>query len=239
MEALGAFIDQGIIDGVLGAVKSGKEATVYACRAAASQGAVLIAAKVYRSRNVRNFSNDAAYQEGRTRGMERRAQRAILAGSRAGREMAFGKWVRDEYETLRLLHGAGADVPRPIAQSDSVILMEYIGDEAAPADVLASVRLERDEAEQVFARLMRNVELWLANDRIHGDLSAYNVLYHAGNVKVIDFPQAVDARFNSNALSMLERDLEHLATFFARFGVQSDAHRLSRSLWGRFLRSEL
>jgi RIO kinase 1 len=97
MEALGAFIDQGTIDDVLGVVKSGKEATVYACRA---PDGGLIAAKVYRSRNVRNFSNASAYQVGRLRNMARRQQRAILSGSRAGREMAFGKWVRDEFDTL-------------------------------------------------------------------------------------------------------------------------------------------
>ena len=236
MEALGAFIDQGAIDDVLGVVKSGKEATVYACRA--SDGG-LIAAKVYRSRNVRNFSNASAYQEGRLRNMGRRQQRAILSGSRAGREMAFSKWVRDEFDTLTLLHRAGADVPRPLAQSESIVLMEYIGDEDGAAPPLASVRLERDEAAEIFVRLMRNVELWLACDRVHGDLSAYNVLYHAGDVRVIDFPQAVDARFNSNALDLLERDVGRLADFFARFGVAADAHRLARSLWGRFLRSEL
>ena len=57
---------------------------------------------------------------------------------------------------------------------------------------------------------MRNVELMLAYDRVHGDLSAYNVLYRDGEVRIIDFPQAVDPRFNSNALYLLERDIEHL-----------------------------
>ena len=33
---------------------------------------------------------------------------------------------------------------------------------------------------------MHKVELFLACDRIHGDLSAYNVLYWQGNVTLID-----------------------------------------------------
>jgi len=239
LDAIEPFIEQGLIAEVLGVVKSGKEATVYCCEGGPASGRALVAAKVYRSRNVRQFSNDAAYRHGRLRNLERRQARAIIAGSRAGREIAFDRWVSDEYETLRLLHRASADVPEPIAQSGSVVLMEYVGDEDAPAPVLASVRLEPDQARAVFERLMRNVELALACDRVHGDLSAYNVLYHQGGVRVIDFPQAVDARFNANALSLLERDVERLCDHFARLGVHADAWGIARNLWRRFLRSEL
>lgn len=239
LDVIESFIDQGLVADVLGVVKSGKEATVYCCEGGPASGRALVAAKVYRSRNVRQFSNDAAYRDGRLRNLERRQARAIIAGSRAGREIAFDRWVTDEYETLRLLHRAGADVPEPVALAGSVILMEYVGDDDAPAPVLASVRLDPAEARAVFERLLRNVELALACDRVHGDLSAYNVLYHRGVVRVIDFPQAVDARFNANALSLLERDVERLCAHFARFGVQADARRIARNLWGGFLRSEL
>jgi RIO kinase 1 len=72
---------------------------------------------------------------------------------------------------------------------------------------------------------MRNIELMLACDRVHGDLSAYNVLYAGpGEIRIIDFPQAVDARFNSNALMLLERDIGNICAY---------------SLWSRYLRSEL
>ena len=159
--------------------------------------------------------------------------------SRVGQEMSFARWVSAEYETLTVLHGAGVAVPRPVAMSDSVIVMEYIGDEEEPAGPLAAARFDRDEAQRVFEFLMRNIEMMLACDRVHGDLSAYNVLYRDGVVTIIDFPQAVDARFNTNALSLLERDIENLCGHFARLGVQADPYRIARGLWARFLRSEL
>jgi RIO kinase 1 len=56
---------------------------------------------------------------------------------------------------------------------------------------------------------------------------------------VIDFPQAVDPRFNRSARSLLERDLRNLAGYFARFGVQIDWRRRSAELWSRWLNSEL
>ena len=117
--------------------------------------------------------------------------------------------------------------------------MEYVGDEDGAAPMLANVRLERDEAQAVFERLIRNIELMLACDRVHGDLSPFNVLYHDGDVRIIDFPQAVDPRFNSSALPLLERDVDRICQYAARYGVQADAPRITRSLWGRFLRAEL
>jgi RIO kinase 1 len=134
MEALDEYVSQGVIDGVLGVVKSGKEATVYCCEA----GDDLVAAKIYRGREVRGFSNDAVYRAGRVRKPHRREARAMENRSRFGREVAFGAWVDAEYETLDLLHRGGADVPRPIAHSGSIILMEYIGDEDEPAPMLSA-----------------------------------------------------------------------------------------------------
>jgi RIO kinase 1 len=235
MAALQHFIDNAVIDDVLGVVKSGKEATVYLCEASGG----LVAAKVYRSRKVRQFANAAAYGEGRMRGMARRDALAITKKSRVGQEMSFARWVSAEYATLTLLHAAGVAVPAPIAVSDSVIVMEYVGDEDEPAAPLASARLDADEARRVFDVLMRQVEMMLACDRVHGDLSAYNVLYRDGEMRIIDFPQAVDARFNQNALSLLERDIENLCGYFARLGVEADGYRIARGLWARFLRSEL
>lgn len=239
MQALDAFVGQGLIAEVLGVVKSGKEATVYCCRGGSGSPAPLLAAKVYRSRNVRGFSNAAVYNEGRLREHQRRETRAMQTKTRFGREASFSKWVSDEFETLRLLHGAGVSVPEPFALSETIIIMEYIGDDASPAPPLSSVLLDPVEASEIFEQLMRDIEISLACDRIHGDLSAFNVLYRPGRPCLIDFPQAVDPRFNFSALNLLERDLQNLCGYFARFGVQADAGRIARDLWSRFLRSEL
>ena len=80
-------------------------------------------------------------------------------------------------------------------------------DEDGAAQTLNATDLETDECDRVFNAVMRNVELMLACDVIHADLSAFNVLYRDGEVRIIDFPQAVDPRFNSSALSLLDRDV--------------------------------
>jgi RIO kinase 1 len=236
--ALGELIEALVIDEVIGVIKSGKEATVYCCRGFQGEPP-RVAAKVYRDRDVRRFSNDYAYVEGRTRGMARQDIAAIAAKSRAGREIAFGQWVVEEWKTLRLLYDAGCDVPEPLYRDGRVILMEYIGDDDDAAPMLAHADLDRDEAGDVFERLMRNIELMLACDRVHGDLSPFNVLYREGELRIIDFPQAIDPRFNGSAMPLLQRDIERICEWAARRGVEADGARIARTLWARFLRSDL
>ncbi len=132
-----------------------------------------------------------------------------------------------------------ADIPRPMARSDSAILMEYLGDRRGPALALQNVELSHNEVYPIFEQLMRNVELWLTNNYIHADLSAYNVLYWQGQISIIDFPQAIDPRFNPNALDLLTRDIENICHYIARYGLERDGYRIARRLWQRFKNAEL
>ena len=237
-EALSSFFAEGLITEILYTVKSGKEATVYCCQANPDSGMDLIAAKVYRSRNNRGFKNDSVYQEGRVI-LDERARRAVQNKSKFGREAQFGMWVNYEFEIMNTLFKAGANIPQPIARAEQAILMEYQGDQQQAAPTLQYVELAKDEVHMVFETLMRNIELWLAHNYIHADLSAYNVLYWQGQVKIIDFPQAVDPRFNPNALALLTRDIENICRYMARYGLERDGQRIAERLWRRFRDAEL
>src|SRR5207244_207376 len=76
---------------------------------------------------------------------DRWLRRAVRSKSRKGREVQFADWVSQEFQTLRRLSAAGADVPRPLGCSESAILIEYIGDRHAPASQLVHVSLGPDE----------------------------------------------------------------------------------------------
>ncbi len=237
-EALDHFLAEGMITDVLYPVKRGKEATIYCCLAHPSTGAELLAAKIYRPRNHRGFKNDAVYQEGRviTNGQVRRA---VQTKSRFGREVQFGMWVNHEYEVLKALSPVGADTPRPIARTQTAILMEYFGDHEKAAPSLGGSELSREQARATFDCLLSNIELWLAHNYIHGDLSAHNILYWQGQAKIIDFPQAVDPHFNSNALALLTRDVENVCHYIARYDLIYDGRRIAERLWHRFRNAQL
>ena len=248
VDALSGFYYDKLIDDVLRAVKGGKEASVYCCAAHPSTGVEFVAAKIYRPRMFRSLKNDALYREGRSilddtgktiKARDRRVQRAVENMTRFGSELRIGSWIGHEFETLRLLHDAGADVPRPYGQANSAIMMEYLGDGELAAPTLNHVALEQDEAQALFERVMRNVELMLFQHRVHADLSAYNILYWDGAIKLIDFPQAVDPRINPHAESLLARDVERVCQYFSRFRIKLDARRIARDLWSRYMHGDL
>jgi RIO kinase 1 len=232
-DALTEFVEDDLITGVVQVLKSGKEGTVYCCRASPRTGHEFLAAKVYRPREHRLFHNSAVYEEGRWI-PDKRLRRAVAGKSRVGREVQADTWVGHEYETLRLLHGAGAAVPEPLARSGQALLMTYVGDFDAPAPLLQHAELAADAAEPLFGRLLREIELWLSCGRVHADLSAFNILYWEGEPTVIDFPQAVDPEVNTNARELLTRDIANLCRFFARFGIRADAESLAAGLWRRW-----
>jgi RIO kinase 1 len=235
---LDSFVDSGEISQVLEFVKGGKEATVFRCRAGEAAAETFYAAKVYRPPKYRYFRDDAAYQNGRVI-LDARARRAVKKRTSFGAEAHQGLWVAAEYETQQMMYEARVDVPRPIACNGDAILMEWIGDASGPAPQLKDVRLEPREANTLFQRTMLNIERLLSNNRIHGDLSPFNVLYWERELKLIDFPQSVDPRMNANGYSLLSRDIENMCRYFAKFGVARDPYHIARTMWGRFVRGEL
>ena len=228
-DAVTHFTNEGLIMGVMYALRPGKEATVYCCEAHPSVGLDFLAIKVYKSFEHRSFRNDAAYREGRITG--RRAKKALERGSEFGNEVRVESWVGNEYETLHRLHEAGAGVPRPVSYYRDAILMELVGEPGNEAPMLRDVRLTRDEAEQVFGHVVDEIDLMLANDVVHADLSPYNILFWENRPRVIDFPQATDPTQNDNALELFCRDVRNVCTYFKRFGLGTDPYELSREIW--------
>ena len=78
------------------------------------------------------------------------------------------------------------------------------------------------------------VEAMLGGNRVHGDLSPYNVLWWKNRARIIDLPQAVDPRFQPEARGMLERDVTRLTDWAARRGIDHDPIRHVRRLWHRW-----
>jgi RIO kinase 1 len=231
-ELLADFFEDDLITDVVRVLKSGKEGTVYCCRAAARTGQELLAAKVYRSSEHRLFHNSSVYEEGRWIG-DKRIRRAVANKSRVGREARSDMWVGHEYDTLQLLHSAGAAVPRVFGRSGQALLMTYLGDLEVAAPMLQHAEIPRERAEPLFRKLLGEIELWLEHGRVHADLSPFNVLYWEGDVTVIDFPQAVDPEANTNARDLLTRDVANVCRYFARHGIRADADAVAAGIWRR------
>jgi RIO kinase 1 len=225
-------------DDVLRQIKGGKEASVYQCRGNATTGENFIAAKIYRPRKFRNLKNDQMYREGRqrldadgTEIIDDGMQHAMNKRTKYGLQLLHTSWIEHEYKTMQILSEAGAGVPMPFTRGDNAILMTYIGGEEMAAPTLNSIRLPKKEARRLFSQVLQNVELMLAHDRIHGDLSAYNILYWEGQITLIDFPQAISPLTNRNAFQIFERDVVRVSDYFKQQGVEVDSRRLAADMW--------
>lgn len=243
------LVYNGLVDEVVRQLMSGKEADVYVVL---SKGEVRCA-KVYKEARKRSFSQQAQYQEGRKVRNSRQA-RAMEKNSKYGRKEQEGAWQNAEVDALQRLAAAGVRVPHIYGYVDGVLLMELVVDahgNAAPR--LNDLTLTPEQAREYHRMLMTQVVRMLCAGIVHGDLSEYNVLVGSEGPVIIDLPQAVDAAGNNHALSMLERDVRNLATYFGQFApellntdyggeiwshYQSGTLHPEIALTGRFKRSE-
>jgi RIO kinase 1 len=243
LSSLTPLFEQKLITDIVQEVSSGKEATVFCCEAHPDTGQELLAAKIYRPRMFRALRNDAVYRYSRVQrdeqgqaehGNSRRGS-AATRKTEKGRTAQVASWIEYEYLTQRTMYEYGGDVPRPYAHIGNTILMDYIGAREQPAPKLSGVALEPEEAQPLFDCILRNIELALIQGRIHGDLSAHNILYWEGKVSLIDFAQAVDPYHNSDVYTLFLRDIERTCQYFGQYGVKGNANKLARALWTKHM----
>lgn len=214
------------LDELIRVIKSGKEASVYLGRN--SKG--LAAVKVYTDMRVRSFKHDEAYRSGRFIG-DVRIRKAIEQGSRRGQEARQALWVQEEFRQMKHLAGHGVRVPEALAVNGLVIIMEFIGEEdGTPAPRISDIVLEKAEAREAFRQSVQNLKRIVASGRVHGDYSTFNILWHAGEAVVIDFPQVMEINSNPNAKAFLERDVRSLCGSFRKQGIAADEAQVLREI---------
>lgn len=237
--AINLLLADGIVEGVVGRLKSGKEADVWLVQHAGE----IVAAKIYKEREARSFRNNAAYREGR-QVRNSRTRRAMEKGSRFGQAAAEEAWKSAEADALYKLHAGGVRVPTPVMFYEGVLLMEVVVDpDGHPAPRLNDADLTAEQAGALYRDLRSQVVKMLCVDLIHGDLSPFNVLLAWNGPVIIDFPQVIGAAHNNEARRYFTRDLENLRRFFARFDpslnqLGGDAHEIWRAYEKRELTPE-
>ena len=224
------LIEDGLIDGVIGQLMSGKEATVYTVRC----GSEIRCAKVYKEAAKRSFKKATQYQEGRKVRNSRRA-RAMEKNSKYGRKQQEETWQNAEVDALYLLANAGVRVPKPYGCFDGVLLMELVTDESGDvAPRLGDVAMSAEQALEDHALMMDYVVLMLCAGIVHGDLSEFNVLVNDYGPVIIDLPQAVDASANNHAESMLYRDVDNMTHYYGQFAPELLSSQYGKEIWALY-----
>ena len=230
--ALYKLVQDGYIAAFGGPLATGKEANVYSALGGETAGETVVAeteqtetadelevaVKIYRI-NASDFREMGEYLKGdpRFEGLGHDKKAIVMA------------WVRKEFANLRRAREAGVRVPTPIAVERNVLVMEYIGTEAGRAKRLTEVEIENPRtAYEVVREYMRRLH---DAGLVHGDLSEFNIVFHEGQLVVIDLGQAVTVH-HPNHDDFLKRDCENVANFFARQGVDTDGEQLQAFVTG-------
>ncbi len=202
----------------LGVLKAGKESEVYLVSRTGPTRTCLMAEKRFKPRLQRGFRNDYLYAGVWGEGT-RHESRAIKKRTRFGQEHLQARWEANEWATLQRLHDAGVTVPPPVERVEHGYRMAFIGDGDRAAPRLSDVDLDLLTARRVWRDLQREMRLILDAELVHGDLSAFNVLWWHERPVIIDFSQAVDAVVHPAARDLLRRDVERTAEYFRHQGV--------------------
>jgi RIO kinase 1 len=229
--ALQWLIDVGFISEVIREIKSGKESRVYLVLRRRDESFIYLAAKVHIPRDRRSFRREATYRTGWFI-KERTSRKAVEKMTRYGRRFVGSYWVDQEFQTLKRLWKKGAQVPTPILKHGNTIIITYLGDPNEPAPKLNEADLRGEALEDAFNQVLHNLEIFINEDVVHGDLSPYNMLYWEDKVWIIDLPQAVDLHRNPNSMDLLYRDLNNTCLFFNREGLPCSADTLFQRLIG-------
>jgi RIO kinase 1 len=232
--------DHGCADAELGVLRSGKEAQIDLIERSAPDGRTcLLARKRYLPRKVEQkgqlealgvqrastFRNDVEYREGR-QFRKTRDRRAVERMSSYGKRLLQSRWTGHEHDVIETLWQAGMTVPYPVSYADEVLTLQFLGDEDGAAPQLAGARLDQDGLADAAEQLVSGLETMVAAGWVHGDLSAYNLLWWRDTLWFIDFPQALDLAANPQGLNYLHRDVENVSQWFDRRGHQLDGEEL-------------
>ena len=229
-----------------GVVKSGKEAQVNLVERVGVDGrSCLIARKRYLPRTVTSkgqlqamgvqrasrFTHDVQYREGR-QFRTSRDRRAVERMSTYGKQLLQDGWIGMEHDVMSNLWARGVAVPYPIACTDDVVDLEYIGDWERAAPQRRAARLSGADLRSAFDQLLVGLRGITAAGYAHGDLSAYNLLWWDGRLVFIDFPQAVDLAANPAGLDFLHRDVTNVCDWVASRGLDVDAEEVFADVLG-------
>lgn len=192
-------------------IRQGKEATVFLVTHQMQTRAL----KIYVDPKTRSFKKKTEYIEGRffNKSSERKA---VIKGNKFARDLLHRSWVRREFYLLDKLSKAGVTVPKVYEWTPESILMDYIGDEIV-APRLVDIELNITQAKSALEFVLKDIEKFLEFGIVHGDLSAYNILWFKEKPWIIDFPQAIDIRQNQHKEKLIKRDLDNIIHYFSRY----------------------
>ncbi|MDP3765206.1 MAG: serine protein kinase RIO [Nanoarchaeota archaeon] len=210
------LITQGHFEGLESPIAIGKESNVFS---ALKKDGTRVMVKIYRLETC-DFNRMYDYIRDDPR---------FLNLKKGKRNIVFS-WVQREYRNLLKARQANVSVPTPLAFSNNVLVLEFIGDDGEIAPKLKD-SIPKNPRE-FFEKIVKNLKKLHKASLVHADLSAFNILNYNEKAVFIDFSQCTTLD-SSRANEYLERDIRNICIFFRKIGLKVDEGKVKKQITGK------
>ncbi|XP_022129070.2 serine/threonine-protein kinase RIO1 [Pieris rapae] len=201
------LLNRGIINEINGCISTGKEANVYH---ATSKDGRDFAVKIFKT-SILVFKDRDKYVSG-----EYRFRNGYC---RSNPRKMVKTWAEKEMRNLVRLYNAHLNVPEPIILRSHVLVMTFMGENGWPSPKLKDVEISQTTARTLYRDCIFMMwKMFNICKLVHADLSEYNLLYHNGNIVMIDVSQSVE-HDHPHAFEFLRKDCTNISDFFRKRGV--------------------
>lgn len=204
------LINNGVMHSISGCISTGKEANVYH---AITEDGRNLAVKIYKT-SILVFKDRDKYVSGEYRFRQ--------GYSKSNPRKMVKLWAEKEMRNLKRLYQAGIPCPEPLTLRSHVLVMTFLGSKDGWASCkLKDAELTQEKTATMYYRLMAYIrKLWQVCHLVHADLSEYNILYHKGDIYIIDVSQSVEHE-HPRSLEFLRMDIKNCTDFFKKSGIDT------------------
>lgn len=199
-------------------VQHGKEAAVYrGTKRKDGKPDEYVAIKIFKFEGP-SFQRRVQYLEG--------DKRFSVPGSRRGLVRIFAK---KEYANLKLCQEAGMRAPKPLKHKDNVVVMEFLGEDGVPGELLKDAEMENPE--ETLKLILEDMRKMHKAKLVHVDLSEFNIIWLSGLPWIIDVGQAV-LTHHPDAELFLHNDVYNILKYFGKHGVFVEGEKALKYIRG-------
>lgn len=201
------LLNRGIINEINGCISTGKEANVYH---ATSKDGKDYAVKIFKT-SILVFKDRDKYVSG-----EYRFRNGYC---RSNPRKMVRTWAEKEMRNLVRMYNAQLNVPEPVILRSHVLVMSFMGEDGWPSPKLKDVEITQSTARSLYRDcIMMMWKMFNVCKLVHADLSEFNLLYHQGNIVIIDVSQSVE-HDHPHGFEFLRKDCTNISDFFRKRGV--------------------
>jgi RIO kinase 1 len=149
---------------------------------------------------------------------------------RKNRRHIVKEWAKREFKNTMIAFKAGVACPSPVDYSENILILDFIGKDSVPAPMMLNVDLENPGKD--YEAVLKNMEKLAKTGLVHGDLSAYNILYLKKPI-LIDFSHGTTSK-NPLFKELLMRDIKNINAYFSKLIAVKSEEKLFNDLIKHF-----